>query len=66
MATKGAPNSSVNNFRDVSAATSQLKINGHRLMETLHEGCEFGADHRYGEYVHPSGTIREGCKYCSL
>ncbi len=66
MAIEEAPDSSASTFRDGSAAMSQLKINGHRLMQTLHEGCEFGADHRYGEYAHPSGTIREGSKDCSL
>lgn len=32
-------------------APSGLKINSERLWNTLHESCEWGAEHRYGEYV---------------
>ena len=28
-----------------------LKVNQSRLMENIHDGCEFGAAWRYGEYV---------------
>lgn len=45
--------------RLASTSTSQtqlsgLKINSTRLWETLHETCEWGAAHRYGEYVNPT------------
>lgn len=44
------------NARRFSTATrlqapSGLKINSQRLWDTLHETCEWGATHRYGEYV---------------
>jgi hypothetical protein len=32
-------------------APAALKINADRLWETLHQSCEWGAAHRYGEYV---------------
>lgn len=32
-------------------APSSLRINADRLWETLHQTCEWGAAHRYGEYV---------------
>lgn len=28
---------------------ASLKVNQSRLLEAIHRGCEFGADHRYGE-----------------
>ena len=28
---------------------SALKVKQDRLMKAIHEGCEFGAAHRYGE-----------------
>jgi hypothetical protein len=54
MASEEVLNNSVNSSRDVTTDMPQLKINGDRLMKTLHEGCKFGADHRYGEYVSPA------------
>lgn len=30
---------------------SALRINGARLMDSIHSTCEFGKAHRYGEYV---------------
>lgn len=38
---------------------SGLKINSERLWNTLHETCEWGAEHRYGEYVPISHTTVE-------
>lgn len=32
-------------------APAALKINADRLWKTLHQTCEWGAAHRYGEYV---------------
>lgn len=39
--------------RRYSTAAPALRINAARLNKTLHETCEWGAAHRYGEYVHP-------------
>lgn len=30
---------------------ASMKVNQDRLMKNIHEGCEFGAAWRYGEYV---------------
>lgn len=35
----------------LSAPASGLRINADRLLETLHHTCQWGATHRYGEFV---------------
>ena len=50
MATNGYSNG-VNGDRKSKRDLSTLKINQSRLLESIHSGCEFGAAHRYGEYV---------------
>lgn len=62
--TKGATRALRSNARRFSTATrlhapSGLKINSERLWNTLHETCEWGAEHRYGEYVSISYTVIE-------
>ena len=58
--TKGVTRALHSNARRFSTATrlqaSGLKINSERLWNTLHETCEWGAEHRYGEYVPISHT----------
>jgi hypothetical protein len=61
--TKGVTRALHSNARQFSTATrlqaSGLKINSDRLWNTLHETCEWGAAHRYGEYVPISYTVTE-------
>lgn len=37
----------------LSASASGFRINADRLAETLHHTCQWGAAHRYGEFVTP-------------
>lgn len=37
---------------------SALKVNQSRLLGAIHEGCEFGADHRYGDDATETGMAR--------
>ncbi|CAG8376535.1 unnamed protein product [Penicillium salamii] len=48
---------SVRRFSTISAS-SGLKINSERLWNTLHQTCEWGAAHRYGESPTETGMAR--------
>lgn len=39
---------------------SGFKVNQSRLMDHIHDGCQFGAAHRYGEQVTGSANQRQG------
>ena len=41
---------------------SGFKVNQDRLMKNIHEGCEYGAAWRYGEFV----VAYKRCKTCAL
>jgi hypothetical protein len=57
MATKGL--NGVNGVH-TKADFSAFKVNQGRLMEHIHDGCQFGAAHRYGESVALFFTSRSG------
>ncbi|KAF3399142.1 N-carbamoyl-L-amino acid hydrolase [Talaromyces pinophilus] len=40
------------------AMQAPVKINGRRLIETIHSTCEFGKAHRYGEHETETGMAR--------
>lgn len=60
MATNGVNGHKANGVNEAGAKHdfSSLKVNQSRLLDSIHTGCKFGAEHRYGDDPTETGMAR--------
>lgn len=58
MATNGIHSTNGANGTSLKNDFSTLKVNQSRLLDAIHTGCKFGADHRYGDHPTETGMAR--------